>query len=261
MPRMPLGLALIGMSGVGAPTSLREQVEHARQLGFRGVALNAAAAGARPRDLSRSARRDLAALLRRCELVCAGVDLFIPPDHYSDEARVDRAASATVDAIDFAAEIAALAGGRAVVCVTLPTGDAAASSSAMVESLADHARSVGVLLADCSWPIATRDEPDAAHGPSLGIDPAALILAGNDPASELLRLGAAVACTRLSDIDTTGRVTPGDGRLDLLGYTVALSMRPDLTPVVFDPRGLPRPHESARRVIERCGLAAQQRIR
>lgn len=249
LPRIPIALAL---GGVAAPSPLREQVEHARRLGFRGVQLNAASPEARPRDLERSARRDLAALLRRSELLCAGVDLFIPPAHFSDPARVDRAVQAMFEAIDFTAEVAGLAGGRAVIGTALPSGEQAAS---VIAALADRARSRTVLLADCSWP--AQDGAGLAPGrPAIGIDPAALILVGADPAAEILRLGASVAAARLSDIDASGRVAPGDGRLDLLGYLVALSMRPDLHPAVFDPRGIARPDEAAQRTIERCGLAA-----
>jgi sugar phosphate isomerase/epimerase len=83
-----------------------------------------------------------------------------------------------------------------------------------------------------------------------------VLQAGADPATELSRRAASVAAARLSDIDSVGRVVPGDGRLDVLGYLVALSMRADLLPVVFDPRGIARADEAARRTIDRCGLAA-----
>lgn len=261
MPRLPLGVALAGLA---APTSLRAQAEWAAGCGFRAVQLNAAAADSRPRDLGRSARRDIAALLRRHELELAGVDLWLPPAHLIDAAHADRAAEALRGVIDLAAELAPLAGGRAVVSVALPVD---ARAAGVVGELATLAHERGVALADHAWPgawgheAAANQRADAPQRPTLnapvpmGLDPAAVLLSGAVPETELARRGAHIAAARLSDIDATGRVEPGTGRLDLLGYAVALSMRPDLGAPVLDLRNVTDQDAVARRIVSTLGAS------
>ena len=79
-----------------APRSVFDRLS---ELGYRYVQLSAAQPGLRPRELDKSARRDLLATLRRREMSPAGVDLWIPPDHFLASATVDRAAEAVVEAI------------------------------------------------------------------------------------------------------------------------------------------------------------------
>ena len=52
------------------------------KLGFRHVQLDATQPGLRPRELDRSARRHLAATLRRPEDSPIGVDLWVPASHF-----------------------------------------------------------------------------------------------------------------------------------------------------------------------------------
>jgi sugar phosphate isomerase/epimerase len=266
MPRLPLGVALAGLV---APASLRGQVEWAAGCGFRAVQLNAAAADSRPRDLGRSARRDIAALLRRHELELAGVDLWLPPAHLIDAAHADRAAEALRGAIDLAAELAPLAGGRAVVSVALPVD---ARAAGVVGELATLAQERGVALADHAWPGAWGQDAPAAKAADgatpgatqraplsapvlMGLDPAAVLLSGAAPETELARRGAQIAAARLSDLDATGRVEPGTGRLDLLAYAVALAMRPDLGAPVLDLRNVKDQDAVARRMVSMLGAS------
>lgn len=242
--RFPLSLAMIGLPD--AP--LRTRIERAASLGFRAVQLNAADAESRPRDLSRSARRDLAALLRRHSITFSGMDLFIPPDHYADPAHADRAAEAVSAAMTASLELASLASGRAIVCITLPEEQAAAG---VVAAMADRARMSGVWLADASWPPAW-----TPAGIAICIDPAAILLAKEQsisPAKALASSGAAVVCARLADLSAEGRVEPGTGRLDLLSYLAAASACPSAGAPVLDLRGVSNPERIAANIVARCG--------
>ena len=240
-PRIPLAVSFAGLE---PGESVRERLSWAASCGFRGVALDAANTQTRPRELGSSARRDLAAVLRRHELTLAGIDLWIPAAHFVDPARCDRAIESAVQAIDLASELAPLAGGRALVSVSLPRGEGAGRAAA---ALAGRAAAVGAIVADHAVPI-----DDLGLGPRwIGIDPAAIIVAGQDPAAALMTRGEQVAAARLSDIDAGGRVEPGAGRLDSLAYVVGVSMRTDLWPAIVDLRGVREQDAAARRILER----------
>lgn len=267
----------------------RAAVAWAAGLGVRGVQLDAAAPGVRARDLDRSARRDLAALLRRSGLEFTGLDLWLPGEHLKDTAHVDRAVAAITGAIALAGELAPLAGesGR-LVSLMLPVATPA-DVIAQIGSEADHH---GVMIADHAWPPA--HEREAAHRPraatdapvastpagsalqpsavgaeevrgravaptgaswpvtvGVGLDPAAVALAGDDIGGATARAADRLVSARLCDLSSAGRVLPGsaDGRLDLLAYHVALSLAPERAAVVVDVRGLQEQDTAARRMI------------
>ncbi|MCC6951764.1 MAG: sugar phosphate isomerase/epimerase [Phycisphaerales bacterium] len=216
-----MNLAL-GLCGLGeAKAALRRAAE----LGYRAVQLDGAAPGMRPRELDRSARRDLASMLRRLGLGVAGVDLWVPKEHFHHGAHTERAVGATVSALELAAELASLGGGSAAVAVVMGVGAAADALAALREA----EQRTGARLADHCWP------PGAG---GVGIDPAAVILAGGQPHTEVLRLGAAPVAARLSDLGPVGRVPAGRGKLDVTAYEVALATRGYSGPVVLDVRGL-----------------------
>lgn len=241
LPRPPLSLSLAGLdrdparpwSGGGA----RGAIEWAASVGFRQVQLDGAMPGVRARELDRSGRRDLAALLRRLELAPSGLDLWIPPEHFLDPLRVDRAVAATVGAMELAADLAALAGGggRGVVSVLLPEN----LPAEVLEGLVSKAEGIGARLADHRFP--PRELAADGRGPiGVGVDPAAVLMAGADPAAVVSRAGAALVSARLSDASTVGRVGPGarEGRLDELSYVVALGTAGYERSLVLDLRGV-----------------------
>lgn len=181
----------------------------------RAVALDASRPDLRARDLGRSARRDIGAMLRRTELELSGVDLWIPPEHYTDPARSERALETLTQTAQMSAELSRLAGGRSapVVSVTLP-----ASLDARVrEEIGLAADRYGATVADHT--------PGMVHvgaGVGVGVDPAACLLAGESPGKRAVA-GGATGALRLSDLNATGRCAVGaeGARLDLAGYAGA----------------------------------------
>lgn len=166
-------------------------------------------------------------MLRRLGLGVAGVDLWVPKEHFQHGAHTERAVGATVGALELTAELALLGGGSATVAVVMGAEAAADALTALREA----EQRTGARLADHHWP--------PVSGEGVGIDPAAVILAGGDPHTEVLRLGAAPVAARLSDMGPVGRVPAGRGRLDVTAYEVALVTRGFTGPVVLDVRGLP----------------------
>lgn len=235
-----LSLALVGLDVRG---DLGARCSWARGLGYRAVQLNAAEAGLRPRDLGRSARRDIAAGARRAEVEISGVDLWIPSEHFVDESRSDRAIGAVCEALGFAAEVVPLAsrGRRAVVSVALPARDEmnVDALEGVARAIGECAQRVGAVVADHQWP------PDARSGGEpigVGIDPAAVIAhAETSAAKAASRMGARLAGARLTDLSGGGmRVEPGSGRgrLDVMTYLVALATAGYDGCVVVDLRGV-----------------------
>lgn len=229
----------MALSGLTIATGVREQLAWARATGFRAVQLDAGARECRPRELSRSARRDLAALLRRSELTLSGVDLFLPPEHLLDPVRADRAMSALGAACTFAVELSELVTGStkaATVSTVLPGGP---ESGRVFEALADAASTAGARIADHAWPV--REEITGNEGGmpvGVGVDPAVLIAAGANPATEASRLAGKVLAARLSDRGPAGRTIAGRGKLDVLSYVVALVTGGYSGALVVDLRGL-----------------------
>lgn len=212
--------------GVGGLGEAKAALRRAAELGYGAVQLDGAAAGMRAREMDRSARRDLAAMLRRLGLRVAGVDLWVPKEHFAKGAHTERAVGAVTGALELAAEVVQLAGGSAVVAVSMGAGAAADVRAALREA----EERAGARLADHHWP------PSAGEG--VGIDPAAMILAGAEPHAEVLRLSDVPVAARLSDLSPVGRVPAGRGKLDVMAYEVALVTRGFAAPVVLDLRGL-----------------------
>jgi len=253
-PRLPLSCALAGLE---AARGLRAQAEWAGATGFDAVQLDASASEARPRDLGRSARRDIGAILRRAELVCSGIDLWIPPAHFVDAARADRALSAVAEALGLASELAELTGGAPVVSLALPAG---AQGDDLLPVLAARAASGGATLADHRWPQIALDSPAAVlidgRTVGFGVDPAAIMLAESvlaDPAMAVSRAGSRLASVRINDLNSSGRTPPGSGRLDLLSLATAFVTNGSARHAVLELRGLRAQDEVARRTVALLG--------
>jgi sugar phosphate isomerase/epimerase len=203
----------LSIAGIVEPVSgggPRGLIAWAAGLGYRAVQLDAAMSGLRPRELDRSGRRDLAAFLRRQELVLSGLDLWVPESHFADPAHQDRAAGAVKAALELSAELSRLTDGAPVVSVQLPEK----APPVLVEELAREAERVGAVLADYG--------DGAWDQVGKGVDPAAVLAAGGDPAQVVSRLPSAPSAARLSDFSAGVRVGLGKGKLDLVAYGAAL---------------------------------------
>ncbi len=226
---MPEGLPLAAtIAPLGLPP--REGLAAARSLGVRAVQVSATQPGLRPRDLDQAARRDLLAALRRMELLLAGLDLWIPAAHFASPAEVDRAVDAATAAIELAADL-----GRVPVSVSLPPRGEGPAEAA-VQTLAQHAERFGVEIADHAAATALR------AGVGVGIDPAIVLAAGDDPAMAVASVGGAggrLVTARLVDFTTGAMRAPlgePDGRLDVVSYRAALDVAGYARPVVIDAR-------------------------
>ena len=239
---------ILALAPTLAPLALppRQAFDRLREMGFRHVQLSAAQPGLRPRELDRSARRDLAATLRRRELGVAGIDAWIPPAHFLDAARVDRAVAMVIEAIELAGDL-----GRCPVCLTLPADDSETGNPALaslVAAVVEPAQRRGVELADHAIPVAARE------GIGVGVDPAAWLARDEDPAAAVSRHAGRLVSVRLCDLLTSGLRGPiGDRqerRLDVIAYKVAVSLACPQRPVVVDARQWGEPWAGLRQTVE-----------
>ena len=233
----PLSIALCGLGPTGPGRGdVREQIAWVRSRGVEAVHLNAAAPGVRARDLDRSGRRDLAAVLRRSGLRLGGVDLWIPPEHFADPAQVDRAMASLMATLELTGEAGQLVNGSAdgsVVGVVLP-GALAADHLA---TLAGHAERTGARIADHALP------PRQAAGPIGRARSRRLSGDRHRPGDFAARHARGMFAARLSDVSRMvggGRVPVGsrDGSLDATAYAVALSTGGFDGHLAIDLRGL-----------------------
>lgn len=204
---LPLGVTLLPLGA--APASLDAVVA----LGLAGVQLDAADPELRPRELGDSARRDLAAALRRRGLRASGIDCFIPVERFADPARVERAIEAVHGCLSLAESLQ-----RVPVCMHLPH----AGALEVAQALQREAQRRGVPLADFTLP------PNADASVAIGLDPAAVLASSGDPAAMVAAAGARLAAARVVDLLRSGLRGPieqaGASRLDALGYRVALEV-------------------------------------
>jgi sugar phosphate isomerase/epimerase len=237
---LPRSLSFAGLvPAAGSPwgATPRAMMEWAAQAGWKSVHLDGAMPGLRARELDRSARRDVASVLRRVQLQFSGIDLWIPPQHFVDASHVERAVEAVCAAAELAAEIAKLNTQPVpVLSIQLHPRMLPAVLATMVAA----AERSGVLLADHQWP--ALESWQAGGHAGIGIDPAAMFMAGEGkPIAAAQRVATRIVSARLSDVTSAGRVAAGKGRLDLLEYEVALSTASYARPVIVDLRGVAVP--------------------
>lgn len=243
----------------GVEGSARRALTLISEAGFRSVQLDATMPGLRPRDLEQSARRDLAATLRRSGLRVGGIDFFIPADHYCDPANVERAVESAHAALGLAADL-----DRAAVSLNLPVIQADPS---IVGELLTAADGYGIRLAihhDAEpGELLTWLKQQDAQLVGAGLDPAALLAARRDPVGVLTSFADRLAVARLSDAkrglaDGTRSVV-GRGDLDLLTYRVSVDLAARRTgPVVLDLRLLSDPLAAAQAALTAWNNAAMR---
>lgn len=243
-PRSPLAATISPLVAAGDCADIRAALEWASRAGYRGVQLSATDPALRPRDLSQSARRDLAATLARLELSCAGIDLFLPSAHLSDPVHVSRAFEAIVAAIELGSVL-----GRAPV--TIPLGPREELEVRAAISAVAQRQGVPVLL-----PVVQADECAAVAAPfAASIDCAAALAAGSRPEDLVLRAHARLGGIRLVDLQRSGLrgpiLEPRESRLDALELRASLDAVAFDRMLVVDARQWNDPRASLERVLER----------
>jgi len=203
---------------------LRAAIARLGRDGWRAAQLAASGPnGLRPRDMTASARRDLALALRRAGLVAAGLDLWIPIEHLQDASTVDRAIDAVRAACGLAGEL-----GRCSVTMRLPE---ATLSADVQDAMSGAAAEAGVRLA------VSGAEPPPWCVPC--VDPPVLLEAGEDPVAAAAN---PLAAARFCDLVGGVRSAPGaGGSLDVLAYRTACRVAAPSRPVVADLRFLADP--------------------
>ena len=205
----------------------------------RAIQVDARSEGTRPSDLGPSGRRDLAGLIRKRGMTLAGLDLWLPESAFLEAGTIDRAVDRTLECIDLAAEL-----GHCTVSMCLPPAETSSQLDAAIETILGRAGRQGVRIADHA-PGAASAKPLDVHAHGLGLDPASLMVQGEDPVEAVHAWGERLASARLIDLAPGGgRILPthgGGGRLDLVSYKVALGLNPGCRQVVLDLRGCPDP--------------------
>lgn len=214
-PRPALAATISPLVSSRTCPDTRAALEWLGAAGYRGVQLSATDPETRPRELSMSARRDLAATMARLELTCSGIDLFIPPSHFADAAHMARAFEAAEAAIEFAAML-----GRVPVTVPLGPRDSGEILSAITAVATRHG--VDVLL-----PVVDSTELEMLSPPcAASIDCAAVLAAGGDPSAVVFKAQSRLGGVRLVDLGRTGLrapiLEPRESRLDALALRIAL---------------------------------------
>ncbi len=228
-----IAISLSGLTpGAERPwrSSTAEGCAWVRDRRVRGVALDAGRPDLRARDLGRSARRDIGAMLRRTELELTGIDLWIPPEHFVEPEKSQRAMETLFQTLGLAMELARLAGGRSrpLVSVNLPRS----LPESQRVAIAAHADKHGSIVADHT--------PDEENEPSgrlvVGVDPASCLIAGVKPDGRVHGAGA----LRLTDANSMGRCPVGGegSRLDLAAYAGACIVSGQRW-IIADARGVP----------------------
>lgn len=249
--------------------TVRTAIDQLVRAGFKSVQLDATLPGIRPRDLDQRARRDLLSVLLRQSMTLAGLDLFIPRRDFVEPEKIDRAMTAAMAAISLAADL-----GRVPLSLSLPVKT---MSEDLRSSLVEAADGHGIRLA-----IHAEEQFDALLAwvetvdlPALGaaVDPAAVLVQGQNPASAVNRLKKHLAVARLSDVSGSSgrngsaeseaeaagglRCAVGEGDLDVIEYRVALDLAAGRTgPVVLDLRGMENPLHAAAQAQQAWGKAA-----
>jgi len=254
-------------TGIAAAAAL----EAVAQLGYSAVQWSGTTPSLRPREIDTSARRGIRGQLQRLELQCAGIDLFIPPSQFLDDATIDRAVAAVEHAIRFVADIAGSglsADARPTVSLLLPTARerepetaAAAQCAAALDHLVTVAERDGIQLADLT---AAVDEDAARTRIGISVDPALVLAASRDPAAAVLAAGSNLVSARLVDLYRSGLRgpigEPGEARLKVDAYRVALDIVGYRRALVVDARQWRDPFGGLRVSLERwCGRTFQAR--
>jgi len=227
-------------------SSFKETLGQLSSQGFSSVQLDATLQGVRPRELDRRARKDLAGSISRAGLAMAGLDLFIPRQHFLDAEHVDRALSAACDAIELAGEL-----GHLPLSLSLPVTTMDADVCHAILSAGDgHGVKLIVHQEDDADGLSDWMKNVAGDAAAPGLDPAAALGSRVDPVELAQGWSNQIVVGRLSDTQVGladgSRLAVGEGGLQLMLYRLSMDMAANRHgPMLLDLRGLSDPWAAA----------------
>ena len=242
-PRPRLSATVMPLTSGANAMPLREAFAWLSSAGYSAVQLSATDPLTRPRELSRSARSDLASALTRSELVCSGVDFFIPPAHFLDSAQLTRAMESLLAAVEFAAQLC-----RVPVVAAIPVETA-------TDVVAEIAATAAKLGSAVLIPVASADSALIPAGLGACLDCAAALGLGQEPHAVVATLGNRLGGVRVVDLLRSGMRgpihEPRESRLDAMALRAVLDVASFRGIPVMDARQWPDPRAGLARSIER----------
>lgn len=225
----------IGVDLADLALPVKEGLRVASELGFSVVELPTVEGDLAPEHLSRTGRRHLQRVLEACGLSCAALRADIPHTRLTDASTVGEGLERTARILELAADLGVKVVTASVGALTHPeTGEPAPLALEALAQLAASADACGTIYA-------IRPSQDAAGRlqsllkqidcPSLQlcVDPAALVMAGHNPAAVVEKLHDSIALAHARDA-TVGRLGQsghetllGEGEVDLIGFWAMLS--------------------------------------
>ncbi len=215
-PRPRLGATVMPLTSGAHAMPLRDALTWLSSAGYSAVQLSATDPLTRPRELSRSARSDLSAALTRAELVCSGVDFFIPPAHFLDSEHITRAVESLLAAVELAAQL-----GRVPVVASIPLETAA-------DVVAQIAATAAKLGSAVLVPVGSGDTALIPAGLGACLDCAASLGLGHEPHTVVATLGNRLGGVRVVDLLRSGMRgpigEPRESRLDAMALRAVLDI-------------------------------------
>ncbi|MCC7292449.1 MAG: sugar phosphate isomerase/epimerase [Phycisphaerales bacterium] len=211
-----------------------DAVSKAAKLGFRAVELGLAYPELAPRELSESTARHFVRFVRNLGLDLAALTADFPGLRLTDPARVEERVDRTRAVLDAAARMRVPIVTAAVSALTHPqSGEPSAHATEALRQIAADAGRRGVVFAvrpsaDTTEHTARIIQAINSASVKICLDPAALLMSGNDPSKLLSALPQEIVLSHARDATAGGpqrsgvETALGEGDLDWLGHLMLL---------------------------------------
>lgn len=213
---------------------VKDAVPKAAELGFRAVEMGLAYPELAPRELSESTARHFMRFVRNQGLSLAALTADFPGLRLTDPARVEERVDRTRAVLDAAAMMRVPIVTAAVSALTHPqSGEPSAHAVDALRQIAADAGRRGVVFAlrpttDTAEHIARIIQTINSASVRICLDPAALLMSGNDPSSLLSALPQEIVLSHARDATAGGQersgteTALGEGDVDWLGHLMLL---------------------------------------
>ena len=223
----------VDLADLGLP--VKESIRTASELGFGVIELPTVEGDLAPENLSRTGRRHLLRFLAGHGLSCAALRADFPHTRLTDPATVAERLERTARVLELAADMGVKVVTASVGALTHPeTGEPAPLALEALGQLADRADACGTIYAlrpsqDPAGRLQSLLKRIGCPALQVCVDPAALVMAGHNPAAVVESLPDAIALAHARDA-TVGRrgqsgheTLLGEGEVDLIGFWATLS--------------------------------------